>query len=58
MERLAHRKGRKLEAVAMRLAANLPHFEIARAAIFIFFKSKSAKSTAAPSFAAKMLHCH
>jgi hypothetical protein len=27
MERLAHRKGRRLEAVAMRPAANLPHFE-------------------------------
>jgi hypothetical protein len=54
MERLAHRKGRRLEAVAMRPAANLPHFEITGAAIFMFLMPASAKSAAAPSFAAKM----
>src|SRR3984893_9141562 len=37
MERLAHRKGCRLEAVAIMPAANVPHFEIARAAIFIYF---------------------
>jgi hypothetical protein len=38
MERLAHRKGCRLEAVAIMPAANEPHFEIARAAaIFIYF---------------------
>jgi hypothetical protein len=30
MERLAHRKRRRLEAVAMRPVANLPHLEIER----------------------------
>jgi hypothetical protein len=37
MQRLAHRKGRRLEAVAMRPAANLPQFEFAWAATFMFY---------------------
>jgi hypothetical protein len=57
MQRLAHRKGRRLEAVAMRLAANLPQFEFAWAATFMFYVVPS-MSAAAPSFAAKMPHRH
>jgi hypothetical protein len=41
MEDLAHRKGRGLEAVAMRPAANLPHLEIARAATFMFLSQRA-----------------
>ena len=41
MEDLAHRKGRGLEAVAMRPAANLPHLEIAKAAIFMFLSQRA-----------------
>jgi hypothetical protein len=37
MQRLAHRKGRRLEAVAMRPAANLPQFEFAWVATFMFY---------------------
>jgi hypothetical protein len=41
----------------MRPAAILPHFEIARAAIFMFYVEER-EVRCAPSFAAKMLHRH
>jgi hypothetical protein len=58
MERLTHRKGRGLEAVAMMPATNLPHFEIARAAISVFLCRRARRPLPRASFAAKTPHRH